>query len=180
MAGVLPVFASLTAARNDAEIARLAAIREAVRFGARTMDAEADERLRQYLLARQEIAAGDRLVLATLRGRARARQRFVVGVLLVVVGVTLPWRSTRWGYVPDVDRARPETETETEGGMVPADLPRCRERRRRSRRPFSLALARRSAPEKDTPGGDDIECLRSRSGKTRSIRPVYRVGFPDR
>ncbi|HEX7125732.1 MAG TPA: metal ABC transporter permease [Thermodesulfobacteriota bacterium] len=87
-----------TAAWNEAEVARLAAVREAVRFGARTMDAEAEDRLRQYLLARQEIAAGDRFVLAALRGRARARQRFVVGVPLVVGGVALALWSVRQRY----------------------------------------------------------------------------------
>lgn len=93
------------AARNDAEIARLAAMREAVRYGSRVMDAERQERLRQFLLGRQEIAAGDRFVLAALRARARARQRFALGIPLAAAGVALAWWSARRGYPRDADRA---------------------------------------------------------------------------
>jgi hypothetical protein len=44
------------------------------------------ERLRQYLAGRGELAAGDRLVLATLRARARERQRFWLGLPLAALG----------------------------------------------------------------------------------------------
>jgi zinc/manganese transport system permease protein len=80
-----------TVERQDREIARLLALREAVRLGDRPLDGDTAERLRQFLLSRQEIAAGDRFVLAALRGRARARQRFVLGVPLVALGVSTAW-----------------------------------------------------------------------------------------
>jgi hypothetical protein len=48
--------------------------------------AEMEERLRQFLASRGEIAAGDRMVLRALRARARERQRFWLGVPLVVAG----------------------------------------------------------------------------------------------
>jgi zinc/manganese transport system permease protein len=83
--------------RQDGEIARLVRLREAARLGDRPLDAEATERLRQFLLARQEIAAGDRFVLAALRGRARARQRLVLGVPLTGLGLGLAgWAEARW------------------------------------------------------------------------------------
>jgi zinc/manganese transport system permease protein len=75
-----------TAARSDPEIARLAALREAVRLGDPALDTERQERLRQFLVSRQEIAAGDQFVLAHLRTRARARQRIVLGLPLVGLG----------------------------------------------------------------------------------------------
>jgi hypothetical protein len=53
------------------------------------MSAEMDERLRQFLASRGEIAAGDRMVLRTLRARARERQRFRVGVPLLVGGAAV-------------------------------------------------------------------------------------------
>ena len=80
-----------TAGRSGAEIGRLAALREAVRLGDRQLDPEGEERLRQFLLSRQEIAAGDRFVLAHLRARARDRQRFVLGVPLAGLGAGAAW-----------------------------------------------------------------------------------------
>ena len=53
------------------------------------MPAEMQERLRQFLAGRGEITAGDRMVLATLRARARARQRFWLGVPLFLGGAAL-------------------------------------------------------------------------------------------
>jgi hypothetical protein len=50
------------------------------------MDAEQEERVRQFVTGRAEIVAGDRLVLRTLRGRARERQRYWLGVPLAVAG----------------------------------------------------------------------------------------------
>lgn len=47
---------------------------------------EQQERLRQFLASRGEIAAGDRMVLGTLRGKARERQRFPLGLPLLTVG----------------------------------------------------------------------------------------------
>lgn len=72
--------------RGAAELARLRALQQDVQWGARAMPAEQQERLRQFLAGRAEIVAGDRMVLATLRAHVRARQRFWLGVPLVLVG----------------------------------------------------------------------------------------------
>jgi zinc/manganese transport system permease protein len=73
-------------ARADAELARLRTLQEDVQWGRRDLAPETQERLRQFLAGRGEIAAGDRLVLATHRARARARQRLWLGAPLLVGG----------------------------------------------------------------------------------------------
>ncbi|HXA98326.1 MAG TPA: metal ABC transporter permease [Candidatus Dormibacteraeota bacterium] len=73
--------------RDAAELARLRGVQQDVQWGARQMPAEQQERLRQFLAGRGEIVAGDRMVLATLRAHARTRQRFWLGVPLLVLGV---------------------------------------------------------------------------------------------
>lgn len=75
--------------RAEAELARLRAIAQEVRWGTRTMDAEQEERLRQYIAARSEISAGDQLALRTLRAKARERQRYWLGVPLLLVSLGL-------------------------------------------------------------------------------------------
>ncbi len=50
------------------------------------MDAERQERLRQYLAGRSELLAGDQLVLKTLRAKARERQRYALGIPLLLLG----------------------------------------------------------------------------------------------
>jgi hypothetical protein len=50
------------------------------------MSQEMQERLRQFLASRGEIAAGDRMVLNTLRGKARERQRYWLGLPLLGIG----------------------------------------------------------------------------------------------
>lgn len=72
--------------RGTADLARLRALQQDVQWGARSMDAEQRERLRQFLASRGEIVAGDRMVLATLRSHARGRQRFWLGVPLLLAG----------------------------------------------------------------------------------------------
>jgi zinc/manganese transport system permease protein len=74
-------------ARAEAELARLRAVAQDVRWGARTMDDERQERLRQYLAGRSEITAGDQLALRALRANARERQRLVLGVPLLLAGI---------------------------------------------------------------------------------------------
>jgi hypothetical protein len=69
------------------------------------MAAEQQERLRQFLASRGEIIAGDRMVLATLRAHARGRQRFWIGVPLLVLGAAgaaLTWRG-RAGLTTSLD-----------------------------------------------------------------------------
>ena len=80
--------------RGEAELARLRALAQQVRWGARTMDAEQEERLRQFIAGRSEIVAGDRLVLRTLRAKAREGQRYWLGIPLVILGA-LPWLALR-------------------------------------------------------------------------------------
>jgi hypothetical protein len=79
------------ARRGEAEVLRLTGLREAARLGDARLDAERMERLRQFLVSRQEIAAGDRFVLAHLRGRARARQHLVLGLPLLGLGAAAVW-----------------------------------------------------------------------------------------
>ncbi len=72
--------------RGQAELQRLRLIQQEVQWGTRQMPPEQQERLRQFLASRGEIAAGDRLVLRTLRGKARERQRYALGIPLLVAG----------------------------------------------------------------------------------------------
>lgn len=81
--------------RGTADLARLRALQQDVQWGARQIPVEQQERLRQFLASRGEIVAGDRMVLATLRAHARARQRFWLGLPLLVLGAAgaaLAWR----------------------------------------------------------------------------------------
>jgi zinc/manganese transport system permease protein len=75
-------------ARGSSELRRLRTLQEDVQWGRATLSPEQQERLRQFLAARGEITEGDRFVLATLRGRARERQRYWLGVPLLLAGAT--------------------------------------------------------------------------------------------
>ena len=75
--------------RGVAETEALRARQVDAAWSARPIDPEDRERLRQFTLSREEIVAGDRLVLKTLRRNARERQRWTLGVPLTLVGVTL-------------------------------------------------------------------------------------------
>ena len=72
--------------RARTELARLRALDQDVRWGKVEMEPEKAERLRQYLAGMSEISAGDQLVLRHLRGKARERQRFALGLPLLVFG----------------------------------------------------------------------------------------------
>jgi zinc/manganese transport system permease protein len=72
--------------RARAELARLRALDQDVRWGKKEMEPENAERLRQYLAGMSEISAGDQLVLRHLRGKARERQRFALGLPLLILG----------------------------------------------------------------------------------------------
>lgn len=72
--------------RGEAERARLRALQQEVQWGTRQMSEEMQERLRQFLAGRAEITAGDRMVLRTLRARAREHQRFRLGLPLLAAG----------------------------------------------------------------------------------------------
>ncbi len=72
--------------RQMAELQRLRVMQQEAQWGTRQMSAETQERLRQFLASRGEITAGDRMVLTTLRSRARERQRFWLGLPLLGLG----------------------------------------------------------------------------------------------
>jgi zinc/manganese transport system permease protein len=80
----LEAIASIERAR--AELARLGALNQDVLWGRVEMEPEKAERLRQYLMGKSELSAGDQLVLRHLRSKARERQRFGLGVPLCVAG----------------------------------------------------------------------------------------------
>jgi zinc/manganese transport system permease protein len=71
------------------ELSRLQGLQDEVRWGTRTMDEEKQERMRQYIAGRSEIAAGDELVLGGLRAKARERQRFPVGIPVALAGALM-------------------------------------------------------------------------------------------
>jgi zinc/manganese transport system permease protein len=73
-------------ARGEVQLRALRALDSDVQWGVRTLDPERRERLRQFLAGSAELDAGDRLVLRTLRAHARERQRYWLGVPLLVVG----------------------------------------------------------------------------------------------
>jgi zinc/manganese transport system permease protein len=72
--------------RSRAELGRLRTLAADVQWGLRRLAPEQQERLRQFLAGRDEILAGDRLVLRTLRDRARERQRYALGIPLLGAG----------------------------------------------------------------------------------------------
>ena len=74
-------------AHGERQLRAARALQQDVEWGARTLDAADRERLRQFLAGRSEIAAGDRMVLGTLRGKARERQRYWLGLPLATVGL---------------------------------------------------------------------------------------------
>ena len=73
-------------ARGMAEVRRLTTLQEDVQWGRAKLGEDQKERLRQFLAARGEITAGDRFVLRTLRDRARERQRYWLGLPVLLAG----------------------------------------------------------------------------------------------
>ena len=73
-------------AQAGAELTRLKALEQDVRWGKEAMDPDRAERLRQYLAGKSEISAGDQLVLRHLRGKVRERQRLALGLPLLLAG----------------------------------------------------------------------------------------------
>jgi zinc/manganese transport system permease protein len=82
-------------AHAQTELAHLRALEQDVRWGKTQMDSGKAERLRQYLAGRGEISAGDQLVLRHLRQKVRERQRFVLGLPLLIVGMAGLYLLTR-------------------------------------------------------------------------------------
>ena len=73
--------------RAKVELARLRELEQDVRWSTKPMEPEQVERLRQYLAGRSEISAGEQLVLRHLREKARERQRLMLGLPLLLIGV---------------------------------------------------------------------------------------------
>ena len=73
--------------RGLSEIQRLRTMQQEAQWGKAEMSEEMAERLRQYLASRSEITAGDQMTLGTLRSTARERQRFLLGVPLLGIGL---------------------------------------------------------------------------------------------
>ena len=73
-------------AQGERQLAEMRTLQQDVQWGTRTLDAERQERLRQFLAGRAELTAGDRMVLRTLRAKARERQRYWLGVPLLALG----------------------------------------------------------------------------------------------
>jgi zinc/manganese transport system permease protein len=91
-------------ARGQAELDRLRRMQQDVRWGVLAMDAEREERLRQFIAGRAEIVAGDQLVLRALRDKARGRQRYPLGLSLGfgcgALAFFFGWRRRETGAVP--------------------------------------------------------------------------------
>jgi zinc/manganese transport system permease protein len=86
--------------RELAELARLRAMQQEAQWGTGQLSGEQQERLRQFLAGRSEIAAGDRMVLRILRTKARERQRFWVGLPLLGAGLAGAWGLARTRRAP--------------------------------------------------------------------------------
>jgi zinc/manganese transport system permease protein len=69
-----------------AELARTRQLQQDAQWGKRPLSDDMQGRVRQYIAGRTELVTGDRLVLGALTLRARARQRFMLGVPLAVTG----------------------------------------------------------------------------------------------
>ncbi len=93
-------------ARAQADLAQARRTLEDAQWGARPLDTERQARLRQYLAGRAEIVAGDRVVVGTLRTKARERQRWVLGVPLVLLGSATAWLLLRRGPTRRACRSR--------------------------------------------------------------------------
>jgi zinc/manganese transport system permease protein len=75
-------------ARSEAMVEAAGAMHRAAQWGTRPLDDSQRERIAQFLAGRRELAAGDRMVLRTLRAHARQRQRWWLGVPMMVLGLT--------------------------------------------------------------------------------------------
>ena len=93
-------------ARGTRELSRLRALAADVQWGRRDLPPEQRERLRQFVVGRDELVTGDAMVLKTLSGRARGRQRFVLGLPLAIAGMIILIAAVRVRRVLRSDSAR--------------------------------------------------------------------------
>jgi zinc/manganese transport system permease protein len=83
------------------ELVRARQRQQDAQWGTRPLSEEMQERVRQYIAGRTEMVTGDRLVLRALTARARARQRWFLGLPLALGGLGAAvagagwWRSWR-------------------------------------------------------------------------------------
>jgi len=73
--------------RSEAMLDAAGALQRDAQWGTRPLDETQRERLAQFLAGRRELAAGDRMVLRTLRAHARQRQRWWLGVPMIALGL---------------------------------------------------------------------------------------------
>jgi len=81
--------------RAEAELKRLQEMHLKVTWGELELSPEMKSRLLQTLAGRTEMTWGDRMVLGTLRQKARVRQRFILGIPLFLIGAGFLWMSIR-------------------------------------------------------------------------------------
>ena len=72
--------------RSGAMLDAAGVLQRDAQWGTRPVDDGQRERLAQFLAGRRELVAGDRMVLRTLRAHARQRQRWWLGVPMMVLG----------------------------------------------------------------------------------------------
>jgi len=86
------------AARYQEEVERLNAKERAARAGAAPLPDEEIRRIASYQRSFNEMARGERFVQGVLRGRARARERWTVGVpAAIIAGLGLGWLAWPFG-----------------------------------------------------------------------------------
>jgi zinc/manganese transport system permease protein len=73
-------------ALGEGQLRQARALLQDAEWGTRAVDDAQRERLRQFVAGRSELGAGDRMVLGTLRGKARHRQRYWLGLPLLTLG----------------------------------------------------------------------------------------------
>jgi zinc/manganese transport system permease protein len=73
--------------RSAAMLDAAGALQRDAQWGTRPLDEAERERLAQFLAGRRELAAGDRMVLRTLRAHARQRQRWWLGIPMIALGL---------------------------------------------------------------------------------------------
>ena len=83
--------------RDARELSRLRALATDVQWGRRNLPPEQRERLRQFMVGREELLTGDAMVLKTLSGRVRERQRLTLGLPFALAGVALVLAALRLG-----------------------------------------------------------------------------------
>jgi zinc/manganese transport system permease protein len=72
--------------RSEAMLGAAGTLQRDAQWGTSPVDEAQRERLGQFLAGRRELVAGDRMVLRTLRAHARQRQRWWLGIPMLVVG----------------------------------------------------------------------------------------------